>query len=62
MHYEFRMGERDVDPKLECTECGGPAEGDHSWTDGSGEICNACAEKDGMVAEQNEAKASAPTG
>ncbi len=28
---------------LICTECGGVAEGNASWTDGSGEICNLCA-------------------
>lgn len=32
--------------KLTCTECGGRAEGSHSWTDGSGEICDSCVEKD----------------
>lgn len=46
MHYEFRQGERDVDMHYTCTECGGKAEGNCSWTDGSGEICDKCVEED----------------
>jgi hypothetical protein len=46
---EFRQGENPHDSKLTCTECGGVAEGEHSWTDGSGEICNACVAADDMV-------------
>lgn len=43
---EFRAGERDINPRLTCTECGGPAQGNASWTDGSGEICDSCTERD----------------
>ena len=46
MHTEFRAGERDTAVRLTCTECGGPAEGNCSWSDGSGEICDSCVEKD----------------
>jgi len=46
MDPEFMKGERVIDPKLVCTECGKPAQGNASWTDGSGEICDACLEKD----------------
>jgi len=41
---EFRAGERAVTPRLICTECGKAAQGNASWTDGSGEICDACVE------------------
>ena len=46
MSPEFRAGERVVTIKLICTECGKPAQGNHSWTDGSGEICDGCVEQD----------------
>lgn len=46
MHAEFRMGERDVDIRLTCTECGGRAEGNCSWSDGSGELCDKCVAED----------------
>lgn len=46
MSPEFRAGERVVEVKLCCTECEGVAEGNHSWTDGSGEICDACVAAD----------------
>lgn len=49
MSPEFRAGERDVDIHLECTECGGPAEGNAEWTDGSGDICDACVAEDQAV-------------
>jgi hypothetical protein len=39
---DFRKGENPKPVKLVCTECGGNAEGNCSWTDGTGEICNAC--------------------
>lgn len=39
---EFRAGERVVSVSLCCTECGGSAQGNASWADGSGEICDAC--------------------
>src|SRR5271166_4744504 len=42
----FQAGERDVDCRLVCTECGGRAEGNASWSDGSGELCDACVAKD----------------
>lgn len=50
MSPEFRAGERVVSVKICCTECGGPAEGNHSWTDGSGHICDACVEADERAA------------
>ena len=40
---EFRRGENPREPRLICTECGRRAEGNCSWTDGSGEICDKCA-------------------
>ena len=46
MSPEFLAGERVVTIKLFCTECGKPAQGNHSWTDGSGEICDKCAAED----------------
>lgn len=46
MSPEFRQGERVVSIHLTCTECGGRAEGEHSWADGSGDICNKCVEED----------------
>lgn len=46
MSPEFRAGERDYTPRHRCTECGKRAEGNHSWDDGSGEICDACAQAD----------------
>lgn len=45
MSPEFRAGERDVDVRLTCTECGKRAQGNCAWTDGSGEICDACSEE-----------------
>lgn len=42
---EFRRLESAPAPKLVCTECGGRAEGNACWTDGSGEICDACVRK-----------------
>lgn len=43
MSPEFRDGERvGRDPKLTCTECEGEAEGEVSWSDGSGEVCLKC--------------------
>lgn len=38
----FRQGENLPTPKLTCTECGGEAEGEVSWSDGSGEVCLKC--------------------
>lgn len=60
MSPEFRAGERVVSVKLCCTECGGRAQGNHSWTDGSGEICDACAEADerGALLDDSYAVAS----
>lgn len=46
MSPEFRAGERVREPRLICTECGGRAEGNHEWTDGSGEICDRCVAAD----------------
>jgi len=46
MDPDFMRGERVVDIKLTCTECGKPAQGNASWNDGSGEICDVCLEKD----------------
>lgn len=47
MSPESRAAERDVCARLVCTECGSEAEGNCcSWTDGSGEICDACSEAD----------------
>jgi hypothetical protein len=46
MSPEFRANERVIEVKLCCTECEGLAEGNHSWTDGSGEICDACVAAD----------------
>ncbi len=42
MSPEFRQGERETHISLKCTECGGEAEGNVSWTDGSGEVCDKC--------------------
>lgn len=42
MSPEFRVMERDLAVRMVCTECGEPAQGNCSWTDGSGEICDAC--------------------
>lgn len=44
MHSEFRQLERAPALKVFCTECECEAQGNCSWTDGSGEICDACAE------------------
>lgn len=52
MNPEFRAGEREARERLECTECGGPAEGNHSWADGSGEICDACVRRDACAHER----------
>ena len=46
MDPDFMRGERVVDIKLTCTECGKPAQGNASWNDGSGEICDDCLAKD----------------
>lgn len=51
---EFRAGERVVSVKLCCTECGGRAQGNASWTDGSGEICDACVDADERAASVDE--------
>jgi hypothetical protein len=51
MHHEFRQGERETPIKLTCTECGGKAEGNHSWADGSGEICDQCVKQDEKVSD-----------
>lgn len=51
MSPEFRAAERVISIRLICTECGKPAQGNASWTDGSGEICDACVEKDEKSAE-----------
>lgn len=48
MSPEFRQGEIVRDIKLICTECGKKAQGNHSWTDGSGEMCDECAANDGL--------------
>jgi hypothetical protein len=59
---EFRAGERVISVKLYCTECGGRAQGNASWTDGSGEICDACVERDREVSrEQTAAEHTAGT-
>ena len=52
MSPEFRAGERDLDVELCCTECGGRAEGNPSWTDGSGEICDSCVAADEAASAQ----------
>lgn len=49
MSPEFRKGENPADIHLVCTECGGSAEGNHSWTDGSGDICDKCAAADAHI-------------
>lgn len=46
MSPEFMAGERVIDIPLVCTECGKQAQGNHSWCDGSGDICDKCVEKD----------------
>ena len=46
MSPEFRHAERPTTDKHTCTECGKAAEGSYSWTDGSGEICDACVAAD----------------
>lgn len=46
MSPEFMAGERVITIHLICTECGKPAQGNHSWTDGSGSICDDCVAKD----------------
>ena len=53
MSPEFRAAERVISIRLICTECGKPAQGNASWTDGSGEICDACIAKDKV---ENEPK------
>jgi len=53
MHDDFMRGERSIDVKLVCTECGKRAEGNHSWVDGSGEICDKCVAADNGVAAVN---------
>lgn len=50
---EFRAGERVVSVRLCCTECGERAEGNYSWTDGSGEICDMC-ESGGRAGDPGE--------
>jgi hypothetical protein len=45
MDPDFMRGERVAEIAPKCTECGKAAEGNHSWADGSGEICDACLEK-----------------
>jgi hypothetical protein len=47
---EFRQGEKVREIRLICTECGKPAQGNASWSDGSGELCNKCAEEDQKAA------------
>jgi hypothetical protein len=42
----FRQGETVREIRLICTECGCPAQGNASWTDGSGEVCDKCVEED----------------
>lgn len=46
MSPEFRQGERVLAVRRTCTECGKGAEGNHSWSDGSGDICDRCADAD----------------
>ena len=46
MDPDFMRGERVAEIAPKCTECGKAAEGNHSWADGSGEICDACIAKD----------------
>lgn len=46
MDPEFMAGERVYTIRLICTECGKAAQGNCSWTDGSGEICDDCVAKD----------------
>ena len=43
---EFRAGERVRENVLVCTECGKRAEGNASWADGSGDLCDACVAAD----------------
>lgn len=43
---DFRRNENPKVIRLECTECGGPAEGNCTWTDGTGEICDKCVAED----------------
>lgn len=52
MSPEFRAGERVISIRLICTECGKRAQGNASWTDGSGEICDTCVEKDQNSSEK----------
>jgi len=49
MDPDFMRGERVAEIAPKCTECGKAAEGNHSWADGSGEICDACADKDALA-------------
>ena len=53
-----RDGERVRDVKLVCTECGGTAEGNCSWTDGSGEICDSCVEQDELADARDREEAA----
>ena len=46
MDPEFMARERVVNIVLKCTECHGPAQGNHGWADGSGDICDECVKKD----------------
>lgn len=57
MSPEFRAGENPKEIKLTCTECHGPAEGNVSWTDGSGEVCDKC-DSDMMKADEEHDKAT----
>lgn len=55
MDPEFMAGERVIIIHLVCTECGKAAQGNYSWTDGSGDICDDCVAKD-QATEKEETK------
>lgn len=46
MSPEFRAAERVTCIRLVCADCGGPAQGNVSYSDGSGEVCDSCAAAD----------------
>lgn len=56
----FRAGENPPTIHYTCTECGGKAEGNCSWADGSGEVCDKCNAE--MSAADAAADLSALTG
>lgn len=56
MSPEFMAGENPAPIKLTCTECDKPAEGNYSWTDGSGDICDACDAFDKSLQQTDQGK------